>query len=586
MRKRLLVTLMVLLMALYSMVVLPAGGDENDIRIKYSVAEAAYGSGGSGGSVESGSGPVLVVKEVSYSPEIVEAGDEVTVSLTLSNVGNKAANAVKVSLTGLKSEEFILLDESDTRYLKTLNGNRQTKLEYSLLASEKMASGNYSLGIRADYRDEQQNNYTDEYNVFIRVEGKEKSADVTIDNIVVTPKEVKANESFSLAFTVKNNGKTQAENIKVSIKGDEGIFSKSPDIKMIESLSPGKSHTADFTLFAGDELQSKHYNIQISLEYEDSARDDAKVTVNQYTGVNVNGSNSKLIPKIIINSYRFEPVVVRAGEQFSLEMSFLNTSSTRAVNNIKVYLTGIDSDEEGKIVFTPVGSSNTFFIDSIEPKGVSGQSLIMYTIPDAEPQTYTVTANFEYQDEDGAEYEATELIGIPVIQQSQLSAGEISLPPEAFIGEPVPVSVEFYNTGKTKLGNVMVRVEGDFDVQEKQLYVGNFDSGSYDYFETNIIPTAEGLLNGELIFTFDDPSGEPQEYVREFTVNAVEAPPFDPSEQMPFEDMDEGQGLLKKVFKNKSFWTGLGVGLVVTMVAGIVFSKRKRKQSKEFDEDE
>ncbi|WP_347489194.1 CARDB domain-containing protein [Desulfoscipio sp. XC116] len=584
MSKRLLITLTVLLMTFYNILILPAGEDRSQIRFNDSVAEAAYGSSD---NLDSNNRPILIIKNISYAPETVEAGNETTVTVTLTNDSNKAAKDIKITLTGLKSDEFTLAEKSDTKYLKSLGANRDTKLEFSLLASAKMTSGNYSLGVSASYQDEQQQSYTDDYNVFIKVQGKEKNADVAINNIIVTPKEVKSNESFSLTFTVKNNGKTRADNIKVSVKGDEGILSKSPDIQMIESLEPGKSHAADFTLFAGgDELKSKHYNIQISLEYEDAAKGDAKVTVNQYTGVNVNTSNGKLIPKIIINSYRFKPVVVRAGERFSLEMSFLNTSSARTVNNIKVYLTGIDSDKEGKIVFTPVGSSNTFFIDSIKPKGIAGRNLIMYTIPNAEPQTYTVTANIEYQDEDGTEHKATELIGIPVIQQSQLTAGEISLPPEAFIGEPTPISLEFYNTGKTKLNNVMVRVNGDFDVQEKQLFVGNFDSGSYDYFETNIIPTKAGQLNGEIIFTFDDPSGEPQEYVREFTVNAVEAPPFDPSEQMPEEKTNEGRNLLTKALKNKSFWAGLGVGLAVTIIAGIVLSKKKRKQSIEFNEDE
>lgn len=586
MRKRLPVILQVLLLFFYSMSVWPGWGGQNDTGIAYSVVEAAYGSSSSGSSRDSDSRPVMVLKEFSYNPEIVQAGEEVTIKITLSNASNRVAKDVKVSITGLKSDEFIHSGTSDVKHLKTLKGNLQTKLEFTIQASEKMTTGNYSVGIRADYSDEQDRSYTDEYSVFIKVEGTEKSAAVAVNNIVVSPGKVGSNEDFALSFAVKNNGGTRAENIKVSVKGDEGIFSKSPDIIMIESLEPGKSHTAEFTLFAGDELQAKYYNIQISLEYEDPARDDAKVTVNQYTGVNVNGSNSKLIPKIIINSYRFEPVVVRAGERFSLEMSFLNTSSTRTVNNIKVYLTGIDSDEEGKIVFTPVGSSNTFYIDSIGSKGVSGQSMIMYTIPDAEPRTYTVTANLEYQDEDGKEYEATELIGIPVIQQSQLSAGEISLPPEAFIGEPVPLSVEFYNTGKTKLGNLMVRVEGDFDIQEKQLYIGNFESGAYDYFESSIIPTATGAVDGKLIFTYDDPSGEPQEYVREFTVNAVEAPPFDPAGQMPPEGMDQGQGFLKKVFTNKSFWGGLGVGIVAAALSGVAVTKRKRKRSIEFDEND
>ncbi len=42
-------------------------------------------------------------------------------------------------------------------------------------------------------------------------------------------------------------------------------------------------------------------------------------------------------------------------------------------------------------------------------------------MPDAQAKTYTITANFEYEDSKGEEYTATELIGgVPVIQQSNL----------------------------------------------------------------------------------------------------------------------------------------------------------------------
>ena len=72
-------------------------------------------------------------------------------------------------------------------------------------------------------------------------------------------------------------------------------------------------------------------------------------------------------------------------------------------------------------------------------------------LPDAAAKTHVITANFEYEDGSGEAYTATELIGIPVVQQSRLEVGELVYMPHASVGEYASVSVEFYNTGKTPL---------------------------------------------------------------------------------------------------------------------------------------
>ena len=46
-----------------------------------------------------------------------------------------------------------------------------------------------------------------------------------------------------------------------------------------------------------------------------------------------------------------------------------------------------------------------------------------------------------------------------------------------------PVSLEFYNTGKVTLYNMMVKIEGDFQTENGQYYVGNFQSGNSEHFE-------------------------------------------------------------------------------------------------------
>ena len=340
----------------------------------------------------------------------------------------------------------------------------------------------------------------------------------------------------------------------------------------------------EYVLYANDETKTQNYNIMITLEYEDAEKEGSKHSVNQYAGVYVNGGNSKITPKIIISNYNFEPKLVRAGEEFSMDLTFMNTSNAKEVKNIKIYLTGIDSDKEGNVVFTPVGSSNTFFIDTIKPKGTAARGITMYTIPDAQPKYYNITANIEYQDDDGTEYKAEELIGIPVIQQSKLDASEIGLPPEAFVGQPTPISLQYYNKGKTKLSNLMIKVEGDFQIENGEAFIGNFESGSSDYYEAMVTAMNPGTSTGKVVFSFEDPSGEEFTYEREFSINAVEMPPMEmPGGEMPMPPMSTKDKIMKYTIKNWFFW------VCIAVVVAAVFTARKlirNKRRKDFDLDE
>ena len=200
--------------------------------------------------------------------------------------------------------------------------------------------------------------------------------------------------------------------------------------------------------------------------------------LSQYAGVYVDGGgdSTKGKPRLIIDKYSFEPQLVRVGENFEMKLSFFNTSSTKTVNNIKIFLTAEPggANENSSSAFTPVDSSNTFYIDSIPPKGRVEKTITMFTIPDAVAKTHTITAHFEYEDSEGNPLEDKELIGVPVIQQSKLDTSELTLYPDTMVGQPTPVSLEFYNTGKVTLYNLMVKLEGDFQTENGSYYVGNF----------------------------------------------------------------------------------------------------------------
>ena len=290
-------------------------------------------------------------------------------------------------------------------------------------------------------------------------------------------------------------------------------------------------------------------------------------------------------PKLIISKYTFSKKPVIAGETFQMELTFFNTNANKKVKNIKIFLTsdeastpeGQGQSSRGGSVFTPVDSSNTFYIDEIGAKSTVSKTISLSAEATAAAKNYTMVANFEYEDGEGNEFTAKELIGIPVVQKSRLTTSEITLPEMAFTGQPVPVGIDFYNTGKVTLYNLFVNVEGDFSSEgQNQYFVGNFTSGSQDHYESNIIPNKTGENKGKIVFTYEDAAGNPQKVEKEITINAQEMMNMPQEGDDMTEPMPEQSS--KPIYKQPVFYIVLAVvgGLVI-----YVLIRRKNKQKED-----
>ena len=268
-----------------------------------------------------------------------------------------------------------------------------------------------------------------------------------------------------------------------------------------------------------------------------------------------------------------------AGENFDLTMTFLNTHIEKAVKNVKMYLTMVEEtsseNEKSGNVFTPVDSSNTFYYDSIAPKGTVSKTMTLYTVPSAQPKTYTLTVNFEYEDESGNEYTATELLGINVKQVSQVDTSEVFIPETSEIGMPISVYFDIYNTGKVDISNLKVSLEGDITTQNKSTYIGNCSPGDSNYYEGSFSVNNMGLNNFKLIISYDDPSGEQIQQVKEYTINGTE-PVMDENmggDMMMPEDMDTQEGISLKA--KIGIAVGAAAGVIILIVVLKIIKKRK-----------
>lgn len=537
--------------------------------------------------------PKLLISKVSTNPQVVNPGQEVDLNILFENKGSLEANNVSIKLEGLSSDGgFFMASGSDVGYVKRVPGNMVSSTKFQLKAANNIKRGSHELEVVFKYGEQEERQ-----KIYLTVGGIGSSdSNLLIENIEYPTTAIGPNKDFKLSFDLRNNSDTDAVNVIVKPESsDPAVVPKSTSIVKINNIPAGESESLTFIFSPTDDSITRNYPINIMVEYEDEFNQgsEEKHLVNQYVGmyvVNKQADESDALkskPRLIIDKYSFEPQLVKAGENFQMNLSFYNTNGKQSVKNIKIFLTaepGSNNEEGGGSgsAFTPVDSSNTFYIDSIPPKGRVEKTITMFAVPDAMAKTHTITANFEYEDSEGNELKDIELIGVPVVQQSRLDVGEIGYMPEAFIGESTPISLEFYNTGKVTLYNMMVKLEGDFQTENGQYYVGNFSSGGSEYFEGYIIPNEAGELTGEVVFTYEDSTGQVQEVRKEFNLNVMDMPmmeePF-PGDMPPMED---NQGGIKGLLKNKVFWSI--IALIAIVVGIIVFRKKKKQKELALDE--
>lgn len=549
----------------------------------------------------------LVVKNPKTSVENLFPGSEADLNFDIENQGSGKISDLEVTLDNLNTTEgFYVVKGSNKTYLKEVKGFENKKVNYRIKAAGGASIGGHELVVNLKYKLDGQI-VEEKQSIFLNV-GKKgaKSSKVSIHNLKYSTSPHKPGQNFNISLNIRNTGALEAKNIIVKLESNapEAVVPKTQSIRKIDSLKKNQTIPLNFSFMPTNQAQTMNYPISITVEYEDelNAGGENKYIINQYAGILVSNppkpeakpkpeekpkpEQPQHKPKLIIDKYTIDPVMVMAGEDFTMKLSFFNTNDKKAVKNIKIFLTSDEKTEEdasggGNSVFTPVETSNTFYIDHIAPKGRVEKTIKMFAMPDAKAKTYTITANFEYEDAKAQEFTATELIGVPVIQKSRLDLGQMNIPTELYMNEAGPISVEFFNTGKVTLYNLMVRLEGDFEKENASYYVGNFEVGNSDTFDASIIPNREGKLDGEIVFTYEDATGELIERRESFSSQVS------PGMDMNIDDMGEfpeevQESAFKRFIKSPKLW-GLLI-LVLGGFGGFKFYKKKKQEDSLEDE--
>ena len=438
-------------------------------------------------------------------------------------------------------------------------------------------------------------NHSDDID-FEEIEGSIAQPMMEIAMASSTPEQCWEGQKIDIIALLSYDKSTISEqSTSVTISGEgfdvvDGMVTRSLEVART-SYSGKEKHTRAiaYELQAKEDLASGYYPVTITVNYYDD-EETAKYTSTNTYNIYINGSKNAAggdvaaaTPFLIVEQYDYGTEDVVAGDTFDLKMSIKNTGYL-AVENILVAITA-----PNELAIT--SSSNTLYIDRLSA-GESLEKIIQFRAKgSADPGSHAINVKFSYQylDNDSRKAGNTEEnIAIPVIQQDRFFVNDLEPPMMMYTGQDNYIDVTFINKGTTDVRNISAEIAGENLVQPGQSqYIGNLSPGEENSASFTIQSMMPGMLNGQVILSYEDSNGTQKEVIKEFTVEVMEyiMPDYgdmgmvDPGYME--EPIDEG-------FKMPLWgWALIGVGgvIAVVVVVSVVVKKKKAKKAQE-DEDE
>lgn len=562
------------------------------------------------------SSTIYVIQKASPSNSMVEIdkmavfpigdiypGMNFQVAFEIYNPGDAPAKNIKLKLEGLEEGKLNMAKGLSTKDITELKPGSKATVIYALSTPASTPGGKYQLNLSYTFNDAQSHGGTTSapkegsYNFSIDIKRADLNPSTLIFDTIDFPKgRIGKNKDVKISFGLKNIGKENAQNIKITAQSTNpsGLAPKSGSTAYVPVLEPGEVANYSFDFETTGSVNTDGYPVEIKITYVDDSvtpENPHELTqtiiidgVDWFAESQKYKDQNKSVPKLIVEQYKFEPETIYAGTDFDMTLVLYNTAE-KTIKNIKIFLASESVSPMGEggqqmvateaSVFNPVQSSNTFFIDSIPPGEKVEKTITLSTSHDTPANTYTLTANMEYEDGQAEQYQSSEIIGIPVYQDAGIGIGEIITDFEYMVNTPGNLSVEFYNTGKVQLSNFMVELKGEgINTDTSSYYRGNMAPGVSDSFMATITPTSVDANEGSIVFSFEDSTGEKHEVEKEFKLNVVEEPDF--GDEMMDEEMyqDENSGISK--------WPII-LGAIILAVVGVIFYRRHKKNKDEKD---
>lgn len=536
-------------------------------------ADETDSSGGSWDDGGSDAAPQPIVRvERSGVRQPVGAGESTTVTLRLTNT-SKSSDIEDLLVSFTPGESIYLTDDTNSRLIKRLNTGKSTEIQLNIQAGQDLSGASQNVDVEMKYNYYSENRLTSgtsTQKIIIPVKGNSASGQPLLRIDRVGGGTVRAGEQFQTVIRLENTSQNKdVTGLTVTLEPTEHIsLMDATDTRLIGDLKAGASVDIPVNLQAAAELsESASQLVGVSLKFDyDSGKGAAQGTLSSKVVIPTVGGAAKIgspTPNIIIRNYTYGEIV-EAGQVFDLVMEVTNTSNTMPVENV---LMSLDTGEGISIN----DSSNTIYIPSMAPGAVEKKTVRVQALFQSKLQSPKIGITFKYEFLDKKERKqnsTSESIAIPVYQPDRLE-----VKPPVFVdavreNEETVISVPYSNKGRGQIFNVEAKLVGDMEVLERELTLGNFESGKNGSIDFVATPRKQGKFEGQVRIVYEDEAMKKKEVTVPVSFEVLAA-------QMPEEEvMGDTEPETGKRLPMKA----LTAGALILLGGAVLIIRKKRKK--------
>ncbi len=192
----------------------------------------------------------VAIKSFTSNPDKISPGQEVQITLTLENVGDKDIKNILVKLD-LNQLPFAPLRSSTEQVIDQIDKDDLSTIYFNLIALPNADSQIYKMPVKISYE-----NISKDALISLEVSAKAK-----LDVLLEDSKIVKVNDNGKITLKLVNNGLTKIKFLKVNLEKSPAYETISPNSVYVGEVDVDDFQTVDFTIIP--KIKDPQLNLQV-----------------------------------------------------------------------------------------------------------------------------------------------------------------------------------------------------------------------------------------------------------------------------------------------------------------------------------
>lgn len=333
-------------------------------------------------------------------------------------------------------------------------------------------------------------------------------ASLTIVTSNVTPLPVEPGRDLLLEVSIKNNGKSEAENVSVEIRPPVAFSLKDEAERVAYSSLCGSCYvTRTYHLHVDPRAVSGTYEVEIVAASDGFA---GRIWTSKRIDVAVRGE-----PQLVIYDVKLRPETISPDDKFSLSISIANKGTGMASGiGVKALLKDLP--------FIPIGTDSVV-IEKLEAGTYARADFDFLAKNNGKPAPYSIPIRLTYRNENGESRASEESVGVKVFGKARPDIANVKTDPVRIgEGEYFVLMVTVENSGQGDAKSVRASIVGLPFGGSKTAFLGKLDSGDDAPAIFNLQAGGAGNYEYNLTIEYEDDLGKHAE-TRELEMTAFES---------------------------------------------------------------